>query len=170
MTRSASVSELSSEFDGFLFAPVWADGNGMLVSVLSALARLNVDPWQEAADLARLPGDRATRRLASLISALPGRPSTHPDTGATAARLIVLLPHRSGPDIASPKRWLGADGAINPWVVLVMWAMLSLLTLGAQLTQGQGRRPGQPDSAIAQSSLQSAGTVSRQMPQRKPGP
>jgi hypothetical protein len=33
----------------------------MLLSVVSALARLNVDPWQEATQSAGLPGDTATR-------------------------------------------------------------------------------------------------------------
>jgi hypothetical protein len=57
MTRPASVSALGSEFDDFLFAPIGEDGNGMLLSVLSALARLGFDPWEEAAKLAQLPGD-----------------------------------------------------------------------------------------------------------------
>ena len=35
----------------------------MLLSVLSALARLDIDPWQEAAQLAGLPGETATRRF-----------------------------------------------------------------------------------------------------------
>ena len=65
----------------------------MLLSVLSALARLDVDPWQEADELARLPGDTATQRLASLIAALPDGPSAHLDPGAVATRLIALLPH-----------------------------------------------------------------------------
>jgi hypothetical protein len=43
----------------------------MRLSVLSALARAGVDPWEEAAHLARLPGETATQRLASLIAALP---------------------------------------------------------------------------------------------------
>ena len=68
----------------------------MLLSVVSALARLNLDPWQEAANLAQLPGTTATRRLTSLIAALPDRPSTHLAPGANAARLIARLPRRVG--------------------------------------------------------------------------
>jgi hypothetical protein len=45
----------ASEFDDFLYAPIVEGGNGMVLSVLSALARVNVDPWDEAARLARLP-------------------------------------------------------------------------------------------------------------------
>jgi hypothetical protein len=61
MTRSPSISVLGSEFDDFLFAPIGEDRNDMPLSVLSALARLDIDPWHEAAELARLPGETATQ-------------------------------------------------------------------------------------------------------------
>ena len=51
----------------------------MALSVLSAFARRNVDPWQEAARLSQLPRDVATGELCSLIaefsSGAPGRAS-----------------------------------------------------------------------------------------------
>ncbi len=96
MIRSPPVTAPVAEFDDFLFAPIGEERNGMLLSVLSALARSDVDPWQEAANLAQLPGVTATRRLASLIAALPDRPLAHLDTGAIAARLIARLPRRVG--------------------------------------------------------------------------
>lgn len=92
MTHSASASFLGSEFNDFLFAPIGEERNGMLLSVLSALARLDVDPWQEAAELARLPGEAATERLASMIAALPDGPSAPSDPRTIAARLVALLP------------------------------------------------------------------------------
>ena len=78
-----------SEFNDFLFAPIGEDRNGMLVSVLSGLARSDVDPWQEAAKLAQLPGEAATKELAALIGALPDR-----------AALVSGSPH----DCRSPDR------------------------------------------------------------------
>jgi hypothetical protein len=42
-------AQLGPEFENFLFAPIGEDSNGMVLSVLSALARLDIDPWQEAA-------------------------------------------------------------------------------------------------------------------------
>jgi hypothetical protein len=74
ITRPALVS-LRREFDAFLFASVGEDRDDMPLSVLSALARLDVDPRQEAAQLALLPVKTATQRLASLIAALPAGPS-----------------------------------------------------------------------------------------------
>lgn len=96
MKRSNSLFFAGSEFDDFLLAPIDEDNGGMLLSVLSALARLDVDPWEEAARLAELPGDTATRKLAALIAALPDGSSARPDPQAIAARLIMLLPRRVG--------------------------------------------------------------------------
>jgi hypothetical protein len=48
----------------------------MPLSVLSALARLGLDPWKEATELSELPSDRATQRFAALIVRLPGGPWT----------------------------------------------------------------------------------------------
>ena len=99
--RSFGTSVLASEFNDFLFAPIGEERNGMLLSVVSALARLSVDPWQEAANLAQLPRATATRRLASLIATLPERPSTQLDPEANAARLIACLPRRIGSSATS---------------------------------------------------------------------
>ncbi|MGB7100358.1 MAG: hypothetical protein WBD95_16555, partial [Xanthobacteraceae bacterium] len=78
-TRSASVVVRASEFDNFLFAMIGEDRNEMPLSVLSALARLDIDPWQEAAELARVPRETATQRLALSIAALPDGSSAHLD-------------------------------------------------------------------------------------------
>src|SRR5580704_16843956 len=96
MTRSGRVAVLAPELDDFLFAPIGEERNGMLLSVVSALARLNIDPWQEAANLAQLPRTTAARRLASLIAELPDTPSTLLAPGANAARLMAQLPRRIG--------------------------------------------------------------------------
>ena len=93
MTHAASVTSLGSEFNDFLYAPIGPDWNGMVLSVLSALARQNVDPWQEAAQLAHLQVGAATERLTKLISAIPGGPSARSDPATIAVRLIALLPH-----------------------------------------------------------------------------
>ena len=48
MTHAALTPLLGREFDNFLFAPLGDDQNGPPLSVVSALAQLEVDPWQEA--------------------------------------------------------------------------------------------------------------------------
>ncbi|MEO8848293.1 MAG: hypothetical protein ABI440_06665 [Casimicrobiaceae bacterium] len=122
------------EFDGFLTATIGGDSNnGMQLSVLSALARLGVDPWQEAADLSRLPSDAATRKLTSLIAALPSGPSMRPDAGAIAARLIPLLPRRAVSDVQARARLSDADAAghsarVKSVMIYVIWIGVMLVS------------------------------------------
>jgi hypothetical protein len=81
----ARFSLLHSEFNAFLFAPVEErDSGAMPLSVLSALTRLGVDPWAEAARLARLPPPAAAESLAPLIARLPEF-RTEPSDARTAA-------------------------------------------------------------------------------------
>ncbi len=64
----------------------------MVLTVLSALARLGVDPWDEAARLSELPPENAKKRLTSIISGLPHGPWAKASAGDIAARLGALLP------------------------------------------------------------------------------
>jgi hypothetical protein len=98
MKSAASSFGLGSEFDDFLFAPIAEDWNGMSLSVVSLLGRMDLDPWQEAASLAGLPPEAAVQRLASLLDLLPGPPLQQPDPDTTAARLVALLPRRPAPN------------------------------------------------------------------------
>jgi len=132
MTRCTSVSPLGSEFDNFLFAPIGEDRNGMLLSVLSALARLDVDPWQEAGELAQLPGETATQRLASLIAALPDGPSAHLDPGMVATRLIALLPRRVRPDIPSRETLFAIRAVSDPRGFIYGTVIFMTFVLGVQ--------------------------------------
>jgi hypothetical protein len=91
MARLISPFYHDPSFDPFLYAEIGEERNGMILSVLSALARLDLDPWSEAASLSRLPAERATMRLASLLSTTPNSQIRAP-TSATIARLIGLLP------------------------------------------------------------------------------
>jgi hypothetical protein len=147
MAHSASVSVLPAQFDDFLFAQIGEDGNGML-SVISAFARLDLDPWQEAANLAQLPKATAARRLASLIAKLPGLPLAQRDIAAAASRLIARLPRLAGSPVAATKTLLGADvsararAAIraNPfryaWLILAVFMLGGLSIAVRQLTAG----------------------------------
>jgi hypothetical protein len=91
-TAPSVFSLRTSVFNDFLYAPVGEEDNGMVLTTLSALARLGVDPWDEAARLSELPRETATKRLASIVAGLPhGRWATS-GVGDIAARLAALLP------------------------------------------------------------------------------
>ena len=83
---------LSDQFNRFLFAPIAADDYGQPLSVVSAMARLDLDPWAEAASLSRMPGDKAVQKLANMIAGLPNLPVARQEAGKIATRLVALLP------------------------------------------------------------------------------
>ena len=101
MTLATATSAFESRFDHFLYATVREDPDGTPLTVLSVLARLGIEPWEEAARLAELPAKAAAPALAALISALPRGSATPPDSATVAARLITLLPRRSEREIAA---------------------------------------------------------------------
>ncbi len=132
VTHTPPAAKLGSEFDVFLFALIGEERRDMPVSVLSALARSNVDPWEEAAILARLPKPAATQRLGSIIAALPGHATMHPDPGTIAAGLIDLLP-RLRRDFALPRVKVFAVGTtINSNTLMYGAFVLMAVMLGAQ--------------------------------------
>ncbi len=65
----------------------------MHLSVISALARTNVDPWEEATRLAAMPKAIAEKTLLSILDLVSGRSwKSSPEAAAIAARLVRLLP------------------------------------------------------------------------------
>jgi hypothetical protein len=79
-------------FDRFLQSPVGIDRNGVELSMLTVLARQDLDPWDAAMRLSRLGRDPATRSLAALLEqVLPGFLS-RPDRTEMASTLVSLLP------------------------------------------------------------------------------
>lgn len=92
MDHRSRFSTLSASYDDFLFAPVCEDPNGLRLSVLSALARFNVDPWEEAARLAAMPKQIAETTLLSILDLVSGRSWKSSEAAAAAAQLVRLLP------------------------------------------------------------------------------
>ncbi|MEO6607709.1 MAG: hypothetical protein ABIN69_04495 [Aestuariivirga sp.] len=133
MTRSLTSLFLGPQFNDFLFAPVGAEKNGMLLSVVSALARLDLDAWQEAANLARLPRAAAAERLTGLIAALPDEFLVRKDPAEISARLIARLPHQTYSDAltigSAPGLKLRAAIKSQTFLVVALVVMLFLQNL-----------------------------------------
>jgi hypothetical protein len=100
--RSFGIPPLRPEFDKFLYAPIGELDDEIPFSVLSALARQNLDPWEEAATLAQLSRESAIVRLTSTISLITVGPSARSVPAGTAARLVALLPQTDRFAIAPP--------------------------------------------------------------------
>lgn len=140
MPRAGRVASIGPEYNNFLYATIGAEANGSSLSVLSAMARMNLDPWREAASLAELPGKAATSRLATLIAALPVGPSVPDEPGIVAARLVKLLPQQSGIALPLPQQnrlnvppfLLGVIKASSSKAALYVVLLLIALAFGAQ--------------------------------------
>jgi hypothetical protein len=135
---------MGPEYNAFLYAPIGIDPNGSTISVLSAMARMDLDPWQEAAHLSVLSGKAAMRRLASLIAALPVNPSTTTEPALIAQRLIPLLPGQIAPTaIVQPlRKALLSSGALTPSrTVLIMLVLLIVFALVPLWYRSQGTPP-----------------------------
>ena len=159
MTPTASIRPLGPEFNDFLFALVGEDRNGMPLSVVSVLARMDLDPWVEAANLADLPAETAVRKLASWLDALsdPALKPTSPDS--RAVRLIALLPQRATPNSPPTPDRTGAVATARPQALIktILVAIYLILSLGIQLVMARREPPARPEllrapaSAIAPS-------------------
>jgi hypothetical protein len=83
-----------SEFNDFLFAFVGEEKSGLQLTVLSALARLGFDPWEEAARLSELSQESATSALTEAIAGLPEGDWKTSESRSIATRLVDRLPRR----------------------------------------------------------------------------
>jgi hypothetical protein len=148
-TRTAQVTSIGTEYNSFLYATIGTDANGTQLSVLSAMARMNLDPWQEAANLAALPGKEAAGRLASLIAVIPGAPSVSGDPGIVATRLIKLLPSQTRiilPVLPSRKDLPGIDALTRSRTALFVIVALIVMALGTLWTNAHRSAPPPPNS------------------------
>jgi hypothetical protein len=106
----AALQSIGLEFQPFLYAQIGDDANGVPLSVISALARRNIDPWEQAARWSRVTPRSAIKELAELIAALPlapeplqnghAAPAAVPDEIAT--RLVALLPNQRNSPAGAP--------------------------------------------------------------------
>ena len=83
---------LRPDLDKFLFAEVEDEIDRMPLSVISALTRLGLDPWEEAGRLSSLRYGEAVEQLARLIAELPGNHRRLGETREIAGGLVRLLP------------------------------------------------------------------------------
>jgi hypothetical protein len=125
MPRSASAATDRSPFEAFVFAPIGLQQNGMELSVLSALARLDVDPWREAASLAKMSMSAATARMRSLIASLPEATSPQWNADEIAARLVAFLPAR--PAVSGPMSSTAGRGVPDHYRAVLLLILMTLL-------------------------------------------
>jgi hypothetical protein len=94
VSETGSFASSTIDFERFVYADVAIEPNGMELSVLSALSRYGLDPWQEAQRLAQLPRLAAVDGLAQILRAVPAVQALRLDVKVVADRLVALLPAR----------------------------------------------------------------------------
>ncbi len=129
MATNVVLDPHNHDFDRFLHASVGEDRKGNGVTVLSALARLNLDPWQEAREIASLGREAAGARLGALLSRVRDVPALELDGGVVARELAGLLPDRAS------QAAVGAASGAKGWTVStgLIWTLVAVLFLAAQL-------------------------------------
>ena len=149
MSLRRSFHPLRTDLDRFLFAAVGDEIDGIPLSVISALSRLGLDPWQEAGRLSSLSNREAIEQLARLIAELPGRFRPLDEAREIADRLIQLLPRhdtdrRSTPQvqIRSCYRRPALSGTSQLWIACLVLAAAVLVSafLHGRLPFGIGSR------------------------------
>ncbi|TLP55498.1 hypothetical protein FEE96_22540 [Parasedimentitalea maritima] len=113
MSASDALHPDGSDYDAFLFAELVEDRTGAAVTVLSALARLDLEPWTEARALSRLGREDAQVRLTTHFKGITGTPTLALASEGRAAKLVSLLPKRA-PLRVSNSREVGTSNFPKP--------------------------------------------------------
>ena len=142
MTLPRAYAPMFPEFDAFLFASVGEEVDGVPLSVLSALARLGLDPREEAARLARLTREAAVDQLARMIARLYDQRWSASEAWRIASGLVERLPMIGGiaakDDRAAPgtRSLIGFRSSSFVIYLGLAAAMLASLIASGYLTRG----------------------------------
>jgi hypothetical protein len=143
---------IGAEFDSFLYAQIGEEANGMQLSVVSALARQNVDPWEFAQQLSAMQREPAIRILASMLAHIPARASGSATAEDIAAGLVALLPpKRTSAEMPGPLhidqkdvRPVAMIKGIQLIVVITLFMLFSQLLLAGLYANAPADKPAPP--------------------------
>lgn len=118
----------------------------MVLSVISGLTRLDIDPWAEAARLSVLPKAIAAQTLAPIIARLADGGAGLFDARKVADRLISLLPTGASP--VSAER-VNRGGGNSKHLRLAIWLICLLLGTAVFLGTTTRRETPADNNALA---------------------
>jgi len=142
---------LDKSYNAFLFSVLGDGGGPAPLSVLSALTRLGVDPWEEAAELSRMNAKAAGERLAGRLATLPGHSDLIPNLEVTAHRLVDLIPRATvfvQTRLSSPRTLMSA---VSPPVAILSLSVGCLIVIVSLLMAQSRPAPMRPGGGPAQS-------------------
>ncbi|KNG91957.1 hypothetical protein [Pseudaestuariivita atlantica] len=123
MSASDVLHPDGSDYDAFLFAELGEDRTGAAVTVLSALARLDLEPWTEARELSRLGPEDAQVRLTTHFEAITDIPALALACESRAAKLVLMLPKRAPLRVSKPLE----AGPNNFPKLSISWTTMALI-------------------------------------------
>jgi len=143
---STSVAELA--FGRFLCASICEQNNGTAVTVLSALVRADIDPWEEATRLATMPRAKAEATLSSILRQMSDQSWTDAEVEAISERLVKLLPTK---DNGEPTTLIFSSiGEVDHSIFWLVWLGLALaVSLNSPRNQTSISEPGPAVTAPA---------------------
>lgn len=141
MSTANYLNPDGSDFDRFLYATVGEDRDGHDVTVLSTLARLGLDPWKEASELAMLSRDAAHDRLSSVLSGFRDVPALLLEHMAVARELTRLLPEYSSSNASRTMEtletpWTMISGGKILAIAMILLILAQIFFLGGSETGG----------------------------------
>jgi len=140
---------LGPEFNEFLFEPIGVDQFGRPLSVVSALARLDLDAWAEASKLALMPKDIAAEKLSAFIRRCTEFPQAVRDSHKIAERLVVLLPTRATLARQQAEAPIAPGQATQSGRSAMVFLLVMVVLVGAQLLTPRMHPPASPSAAPA---------------------
>ena len=130
MAISLQPSAADAELNAFLFASVGEDKTGVDVTVLSALARVGLDPWGEAARLSSLSNEAAAQALTKTIGLLPLGNWTAADVRGIAARLVACLPRRGAAPAPAATAQHATPTTVKVRIWPAVWTVCAIAAIG----------------------------------------
>ncbi len=149
---ACSLRSLPAEFNEFLFERISDDHLGRQVAVISALARLDMDPWAEAKKLSQLPAETAAWSLSLVLSRLPEIRMGIAERQQTALRLARLLPKLVLGKSAHAAR-ATSSGALPQAAAAGVLCAFAILLSGQALWQSHHVGPVAPQTTIASAAV-----------------
>lgn len=137
MARSMTQLGQDPVFEHFLGASIGEDSHGIDVTVLSMFARLGVNPWTEASELAAMPEGIARKRLDALLTRFEDVPTIGPDRVKIISAIMAFLPRKRV--FASASSQDDAKSLVPLFNIPIYQIIAAFLFLGwiANLAQGQ---------------------------------
>lgn len=119
MSDGSRFAALDPRYEAFLFAEIGEQKNGMPITMISALAQLGFDPWEEAGRLASLPAAAALAAVTALVARISGLTARKSEIPKLSARLVPLLAQPATARVIG----IGAAPAAPWWAINPRWVM-----------------------------------------------